>query len=106
MRITYSKDVESLYFQLKNSEIVDSEEIDPGIVYDYDRDDNIVGVEVLRIRKRTLEQMKHITSAFSEKEIDVLQEFLMEYLFGNTSVQDEASTRESFLVALANKFAA
>lgn len=37
--------------------IVDSEEVKPGLILDYDANDNVVGLEILGIRKRVPLQM-------------------------------------------------
>ena len=52
MKIKVDKDSDSLYFRLDESRIVESEEIRPGVVLDYDKDDRVVGVEFLGISTR------------------------------------------------------
>lgn len=52
MRIKVDSDSDALYFRLDESRIVESEEIRPGVVLDYDKDDRVVGVEFLGISKR------------------------------------------------------
>jgi uncharacterized protein YuzE len=52
MRIVLDKDSDALYFRLDESRIVDSEEIKPGVIIDYDANDLVVGVEFLNISKR------------------------------------------------------
>ena len=47
MRIILDKDSDALYFRLDESRIVDSEEIKPGVIIDYDANDLVVGVEFL-----------------------------------------------------------
>lgn len=46
-----------MYFRLDESAIVDSEEIKPVIIIDYDKDENIVGVEILGLSKRVSKDM-------------------------------------------------
>ena len=52
MRITLDKENDALYFRLDENRIVDSEEIKPGVIVDYDADDRVVGVEFLNISRR------------------------------------------------------
>ena len=49
------KRVDALYFRLDDSGIVESEEIRPGVILDYDDDDQVVGVEFLDVSKRAPE---------------------------------------------------
>jgi uncharacterized protein YuzE len=52
MRIKIDKNSDALYFRLDESRIVESEEVRPGIILDYDEEDRVVGVEFLGISKR------------------------------------------------------
>ena len=52
MRIKLDKDSDVLYFRLDERAIVESEEIRPGIILDFDRNDTVVGVEFLNVSKR------------------------------------------------------
>ena len=45
-----------LYFRLDESRIVESEEIRPGVILDYDKDDRVVGVEFLGISTRATKE--------------------------------------------------
>jgi len=45
MKIKCDKDVDALYFRLDESSIVDSEEVRPGVILDYDENDQVVGIE-------------------------------------------------------------
>ena len=53
MRIKVDKDSDTLYFRLDEASIVESEEIRPGVVLDYDKNGNVVGVEFLSVSSRT-----------------------------------------------------
>ena len=52
MRIKVDKDTDTLYFRLDENRIVESEEIKPGVILDYDAKDNVVGVEFLGVSFR------------------------------------------------------
>ncbi len=43
---------DALYFRLDESAIVDSEEISPGVILDYDVNNNVVGIEILGLSNR------------------------------------------------------
>ena len=56
MKIHVDKDSDALYFRLDETRIVESEEVRPGVILDYDKDDHVVGVEFLHISSRCLSQ--------------------------------------------------
>jgi uncharacterized protein YuzE len=56
MRIILDKESDALYFRLDEARIVDSEEIKPGVIIDYDENDRVVGVEFLNISSRASEE--------------------------------------------------
>lgn len=53
MRLKVDKESDALYFRLNENAIIDSEEVRPGIIFDFDKDGHVVGVEFLGIRERT-----------------------------------------------------
>jgi len=52
MKIRVDRENDVLYFRLDESRIVESEEIQPGVILDYDENDKVVGVEFLSISSR------------------------------------------------------
>ncbi len=56
MRIRINKESNSLYFRLDESRIVESEEIRPGVVLDFDENDKVIGIEFLNISSRATEE--------------------------------------------------
>ena len=46
MKINYYPDTDSLYIDLSLKTSVESREVSPGIVLDYDSDGNLVGIDV------------------------------------------------------------
>jgi uncharacterized protein YuzE len=52
MRIRVDKDTDTLYFRLDENRIVESEEVRPGVILDYDENNQVVGVEFLNVSKR------------------------------------------------------
>jgi uncharacterized protein YuzE len=53
MKIRVDKANDVLYFRLDENRIVESEEIQPGVILDYDEKNQVVGIELLGISKRT-----------------------------------------------------
>jgi len=52
MRLKLDRKNNAIYLRLDESKIVDSEEVKPGIIIDYDAKNNIVGMEILGIINR------------------------------------------------------
>ncbi len=52
MRIKIDEAGDALYFRLDESPIVDSEEVQPGIILDYNAAGQAVGIEILGIKER------------------------------------------------------
>ena len=53
MKLHIDKEADALYLRLDDSAIVDSEEVAPGIVLDYNESNQVVGVEMLHLSKRS-----------------------------------------------------
>jgi len=60
MKIDFDKETKAIYFRLNDSAIVESEEIAPGVIYDFDKDNAVVGIEILNLNHKTPEQVKEI----------------------------------------------
>ena len=52
MKIVYDQEADVLRIVLSDSAVEESDEDKPGVILDYDRDGNIVGLEVLEASKR------------------------------------------------------
>lgn len=52
MRVHYDEEADAVYLRLDDSEIAASEEVQPGIVLDFNQDDQVVGIEILRVKDR------------------------------------------------------
>jgi uncharacterized protein YuzE len=52
MRLKVDKESDALYLRLDEAAVVESEEVQPGVVLDYDAAGNVVGVEILNLSKR------------------------------------------------------
>jgi uncharacterized protein YuzE len=52
MRIKIDEENDVLYFRLDESLVVESEEVQPGIILDYNDKGQAVGIEILGIKQR------------------------------------------------------
>ena len=52
MKVTYDPEVDVLRVLFRDTPIAESDEDKPGVIFDYDKDGNIVGLEVLNASLR------------------------------------------------------
>ena len=52
MKVKYDQEVDVLTIQLSNAPIEESDQDKPGVILDYDKDGNIVGLEILNASKQ------------------------------------------------------
>jgi uncharacterized protein YuzE len=60
MRLKVDKENDALYFRLDESAIVESEEVQPGIVLDFDARGRVVGIEILHLSSRVASEQLRI----------------------------------------------
>ena len=53
MKLNVDQKAGALYLRLDDSPIVESEEVSPGVVLDYNESKEVVGVEMLHLSKRS-----------------------------------------------------
>lgn len=53
MRLKVDKDNDALYFRLDESPIIESEEVEPGVILDFNAAGKVVGIEILKLSDRT-----------------------------------------------------
>ena len=59
MKLIVDKESDALYFRLDESSITESEEVEPGIILDFNSDGKVVGIEMLSLSARIKpEQLK------------------------------------------------
>lgn len=64
MRIKVDKEADALYFRLDENKITKSEEVQPGVILDFDDSNQVVGFEILNVSKRT--SLKDLSSMHFE----------------------------------------
>ncbi len=61
MKMHYDQKADALYLRLDDSQIIESAEVQPGIILDYDANNQVIGVEILRVKERVPSaDLKHI----------------------------------------------
>jgi len=59
MRLKINKEDDALYFRLDETVIVESEEVEPGVILDFDQNGQVVGIELLSLSSRVeLEKLR------------------------------------------------
>ena len=53
MKLKVDRENDALYFRLDESSIVESEEVQPGVILDFNADGHVVGIEILKLSART-----------------------------------------------------
>ena len=53
MKLHVDKNADALYLHLDDSVIVESEEVSPGVMLDYNESNEVVGVEMFYLSKRS-----------------------------------------------------
>ena len=52
MKVRIDREADALYLRFDDSKVIESEQVAPGVVVDFDTRDRVVGVEVLNVSKR------------------------------------------------------
>ena len=61
MRLHFDEKADAIYLRFDESEIVESEQVHPGVILDFNERDELVGIEILRVKSRIpLAQLKQM----------------------------------------------
>jgi uncharacterized protein YuzE len=52
MRLKVDKENDALYFRLDDTPVVESEEVQPGVILDFDGEGRVIGIEILSLSTR------------------------------------------------------
>ena len=52
MKIEYDKDADAVYIEFKDGEFSKNKKIDNDTIIDFDKDNNILGIEIINVSKR------------------------------------------------------
>ncbi len=53
MKLHIDKEADALYLRLDDSKIIESEEVSPGVVLDFNEQNQVVGIEMLHLSRRS-----------------------------------------------------
>jgi uncharacterized protein YuzE len=54
-KIRYDPEADTLYVKLKDSEVAESEEVNEGVIIDYDNRGEVVGIEFLEFSRKKID---------------------------------------------------
>ncbi|HEU0189123.1 MAG TPA: DUF2283 domain-containing protein [Gallionella sp.] len=57
MKVQFDQKADAIYFRLDESTIIESEEVRPGVILDFNDKDQVVGIELLAIKGRVPVEM-------------------------------------------------
>jgi uncharacterized protein YuzE len=57
MKLKVDKENDALYLRLDDSAIIESEEVQPGVILDFDENNRVVGIEILDLSTRVKPDM-------------------------------------------------
>jgi uncharacterized protein YuzE len=52
MKVEFDPESDALYLRLDEAKVIDSEQVAPGVIVDFDSQDRVVGLEVLALSRR------------------------------------------------------
>jgi uncharacterized protein YuzE len=52
MRVHFDEKADAVYMHLDESKIIESQEVQPGIVLDFNEHNQVVGIEIINVRQR------------------------------------------------------
>ncbi|MEK0434024.1 MAG: hypothetical protein RL369_73 [Pseudomonadota bacterium] len=53
MKIEYDQQADAMYIRLRAGKVIESEEVRPGVVLDFDAQGQVLGIEMLDVSQRT-----------------------------------------------------
>ena len=71
MRVEYDPAADVLYIKLRDSAITESDEVEEGFIFHYDRDKNVIAIEILDVRKKKLDVDSFSWERIKEKPIPI-----------------------------------
>ena len=52
MKIHYDEKADAVYVRLDDSKIIESQEVEKGIILDFNENNQVVGIEILQVKQR------------------------------------------------------
>ena len=60
MRLKVDTQADALYFRLDEAKVAESEEVHPGVILDFDEQNQVVGIEILGIHRIPAEKLRSL----------------------------------------------
>ena len=61
MKVHFDEKTDAVYLRLNDVQVIDSKEVSPGVILDFDKHDQVVGIELLHMKKRVpLSELKQL----------------------------------------------
>ena len=80
MKIDFDEEVDAAYLQLDDAKIIESEEVLPGVVFDFNARGGVVGVEILGVKKKKIRHLLSQKILFpNSADFKAFKSFLMEH---------------------------
>jgi len=80
MKIDFDEEVDSAYLQLDDAKIIESEEVLPGIVFDFNSYGGVVGIEILGVKKKNIRHLiSHKIPFPNSADFKAFESFLMKH---------------------------
>mgnify|MGYP006431849129 CR=1 FL=1 len=76
MLIKYDGESQAAYVKLLDSKVIESEEVAPGIVYDFDFEDKIRGIEFYRLNSLSREEFINLNLPLQLREREIIENCL------------------------------
>ena len=76
MKFHYDKKADALYLRFDDKRYAESDEVAPGVIFDYDRAGRIIGMEVLEASKRFPSAFQ---ASFNKKKIPAVFDIVRKY---------------------------
>lgn len=79
MKIDFDPEVDAAYLQLDDAKIIESSEVVPGVVFDFNERGGVVGVEILGVKKKDPRHLLSLKIPFhNPDDRKAFESFLME----------------------------
>ncbi len=76
MKVSYDEEADAIYIKLRDGEYVESDEVQEGIILDYDEEGNLLAIEILNASSRfTLQDLTNVSFELQNaKKIEEIKE--------------------------------
>jgi len=76
MLIRYDGESQAAYIKLLDSKVIESEEVTPGVVYDFDVEERIRGIEFYRLNSLSCEEFINLDLPLEVREKEIIENCL------------------------------